>query len=194
MQRPCSRRCMICICCRRRRLLSVLFHLRVSGGCWLPGQHLPPAVARCMSRRTDGSHFSLSSVWKPLAVPRFCEVVSAVCVVHGDVVNVPDAGRECWSSCSVSVVTYASDRLKSQIEIVDQRLCKRRHYSAQKVHSGLYRIKSTSQSFVCGVKRSSYFSLWQKLCNLTENQWFWSIFGAELPLSDSWDSFLVSRR
>ena len=28
-------------------------------------------------------------------VPRFCEVVSAVCVVHSDVVNVPDAGREC---------------------------------------------------------------------------------------------------
>ena len=67
-------------------------------------------------------------------------------------------------------------------------------YSAQKVHVSLCRIKSTSQSFVFSVKRSSYFSLWQKLCNLTENQWFWSSLGAELPLSDSWDSFLVSRR
>jgi len=54
---------------------------------------------------------------------------------------------------------YATDRLKSQIEIVDQRLCKRRHYSAQKVHASLCRIKSSSQSFVFSVKRSSYFSL-----------------------------------
>ena len=50
-------------------------------------------------------------------VPRFCEVVSAVCVVHSDVVNVPDAGRECWSSYSVSRSHYATDRLKSQIEL-----------------------------------------------------------------------------
>jgi len=54
-------------------------------------------------------------------VPRFCEVVSAVCVVHGDVMNVPDAGRESWSSCSVSRSHCATDI--SQIEIVDQRLC-----------------------------------------------------------------------
>jgi len=90
-------------------------------------------------------------------VPRFCEVVSAVCVVHGDVMNVPDAGRKSWSLCSVSRSHYATDL--SQIEIVDQRLCKWQHYSAQKVHAGLCRIKSTSQSFVFSVKRSSYFSL-----------------------------------
>jgi len=108
-------------------------------------------------------------------VPRFCEVVSAVCVVHGDVV-VPDAGRESWSSCSVSRSHCSTDI--SQIEIVDQRLCKQRHYSAQKVHASLCHTKSTSQSFVFSVKRSSYFSLWQKLCNLTENRWFWSILGA----------------
>ena len=53
-------------------------------------------------------------------VPRFCEVVSAVCVVHGDV-NVSVDGRESWSSCSVSRIHCATDI--SQIEIVDQRLC-----------------------------------------------------------------------
>ena len=40
------------------------------------------------------SWFSLSTEQCLKApVPRFCEVVSAVCVVHSDVVNVPDAGR-----------------------------------------------------------------------------------------------------
>jgi len=101
-------------------------------------------------------------------VPRFREVVSAVCVVHGDAVNVPDAGRECWSSCSVSRSHCAT--VISQIEIVDHRLCKPRHYSAQKVHASLCHIKSTSQSFVFSVKRSSYYSFDKKLCNLTENQ------------------------
>ena len=57
-------------------------------------------------------------------------------VVYSDVVNVPNAG----SSYSISRSHCTTDI--SQIEIVDQRLCKRRHYSAQKVHAGLCRIKS----------------------------------------------------
>ena len=68
---------------------------------------------------------------------------------------------------------YATDRLKSQIEIVDQRLCKRRHYSAKKVHAGLCRIKSTSQCLVFSVKTSKGHRIYRcdkKLCNLTENQ------------------------
>jgi len=169
------------------------------------------SCSRSMHVPTDG-WFSLSSVWKPL----FHASVKLLVRFASDVVNVPDAGRECWSStCSVSRSNHATDRLKSQIEIVDQRLWKRRHYSAQKVHAGLCRIKSTSQSFVFSVKRSSYFSLWQKkLCNLTEKSMIlkhsrrrvaytisrvltvnlyihcWnSSTRRELPLSDSWDSF-----
>ena len=52
LHHPCRDRATVVACAA----VGVVFHLRVSGGCWLPGQHLPPAVARCMSRRTDGSH------------------------------------------------------------------------------------------------------------------------------------------
>ena len=97
------------------------------------------SCSRSMHVPTDG-WFSLSSVWKPL----FHASVKLLVRFASDVVNVHDAGRECWSStCSVSRSNHATDRLKSQIEIVDQRLWKRRHYSAQKVHAGLCRIKST---------------------------------------------------
>jgi len=48
----CSRRCVSAAV----GIVFLAFHLRVSGKCWLPGQHLPPAAVRCMSRRTDGSH------------------------------------------------------------------------------------------------------------------------------------------
>jgi len=101
-------------------------------------------------------------------VPCFCEVASVVCVVHGDVVNVPDAGRECWSSCSVSSSHCATDIL-SRIEIVDQRLCKQQHYSAQKVHASLCQLL---RSLLFSVSKGHlvFFVVTKRLCNLTENQ------------------------
>ena len=60
------------------------------------------ASASCSSSmHTPDGRMVLTEQCLKAPVPRFCEVVSAVCVVHSDVVNVPDAGRECWSSCSV---------------------------------------------------------------------------------------------
>ena len=187
MQRPCSRRCMILhllpsasssqrsiipFACFRRMLAA----WAASASC-SSSMHVP----------TDG-WFSLSSVWKPLFH------ASVKLLVRSALFTVMS-----WTFQMLGVVFrfrshYATDRLKSQIEIVDQRLCKRRHYSTHKV---LCRIKSTSQSFVFSVKtykRHRIFRCDKKLCNLTENQWFWSIVGSALPLSDSWYSFLVSRR